>query len=231
MTDSPKYWAVVPAAGVGSRMASDIPKQYLKLNNKAVIEHTLESLLSYAAISGVAVAISEADEYWQDVNITSEKPVIKAQGGEERCHSVLNALLELEQYAGPHDWALVHDAARPCLRHEDIEKLIAGVDGDMVGGILAVPVHDTMKRADENNVIEFTEQREGLWHALTPQMFHLKTLIDAIQRALECHTVITDEASAMEFVGLKPKLIEGRADNIKITRPEDLKLAEFYLSQ
>lgn len=231
MKETPQYWAVVPAAGVGSRMASDIPKQYLTLNNRKVIEHTLEALLSHAAIKGAVVAIGDDDEYWQDVTIATDKPVWKARGGIERCHSVLNALELLSEHAGIHDWVLVHDAARPCLRHADIDLLIRELKDYTAGGLLAVPVRDTMKRADGAGNVDYTEEREGLWHALTPQMFHLKTLIDALQRAIAAGTAVTDEASAMENVGLRPRLVEGHADNIKITRPEDLQLAAFYLSQ
>lgn len=212
-------------------MASDIPKQYLLLNDKKVIEHTLQCLLSHPSIKGAVVAISANDTWWPQVKIDSAKPVWRATGGAQRCDSVLNALDELSEHANGHDWVLVHDAARPCLRHSDIDKLIAALCHDSVGGILAVPVRDTMKRADQDNLIEYTEEREGLWHALTPQMFHLMPLRDALQRAQAEHTTVTDEASAMEFIGLRPHLIEGHADNIKITRPEDLQLASFYLKQ
>lgn len=212
-------------------MASDIPKQYLPLNGKKVIEHTLEALMSHPAIKGAVVAVSENDCWWSEVKLAIDKPLWRAKGGAQRRDSVLNALELLSQHANGHDWVLVHDAARPCLRHEDIDKLITSLVDDAVGGILAVPVRDTMKRAANDNLIEYTEEREGLWHALTPQMFHLKSLLDALQRTHAEHTVVTDEASAMEFVGLHPRLIEGHADNIKITRPEDLQLASFYLTQ
>ena len=228
---STKYWAVIPAAGVGSRMGSDTPKQYLPLNGRKVIEHTLQTLLAHPRISGAVVAVSETDQWWGTVRIDSDKPVYKANGGSERCHSVLNALELLSQYAGVHDWVLVHDAARPCVHLEDIDRLITELADHPSGGLLAMPVRDTMKRADARHYVEITEDRTGLWHALTPQMFHLKLLIDALQRALDSHTMVTDEAQAVEMTGARPLLVEGRADNVKITRPEDLQLAAFYLLQ
>ena len=231
MADSQQYWAVIPAAGIGARMGSAIPKQYLPLNSKRVIEHTINTLLLHPAINGAVVAVSDDDTWWPQVKNQFDKPVWQAKGGAQRSDSVLSALEVLSEHANGHDWVLVHDAARPCLRHEDIDKLITELSDDSVGGILAVPVRDTMKRADADNLIEYTEERAGLWHALTPQMFHLTPLRDALQRAQAEHTVITDEAAAMEFIGLRPRLVEGHADNIKITRPEDLQLASFYLSQ
>lgn len=230
------YWAVVPAAGVGQRMASDTPKQYLSLLNKPIIEHTLERLLSHPKITGVVVALGDHDAYWADVNLDTGKPVIRVNGGQERCHSVLNALKKLKDMTKESsvpvedaDWVLVHDAARPCLRLEDIDKLITGCELHSSGGILALPVRDTMKRQRSDQSIAETVDRTGLWHALTPQMFILNELHDAIDDAINAEQLITDEASAMELKGLHPLLVEGHEDNIKITRPADLKLAEMYL--
>ena len=230
------YWAVVPAAGVGQRMASNTPKQYLSLLNKPIITHTLERLLGHEKISGVVVALGDHDEYWSDIHIDSEKPVIRVAGGDERCHSVLNALNELlelskdENYpVQNNDWVLVHDAARPCLRHDDIDRLISKVEAHSDGGILALPVRDTMKRQHADQTIAQTVDREGLWHALTPQMFKLEQLQVAIDSAISSGSLITDEASAIERKGGKPLLVAGHEDNIKITRPADLKLAEMYL--
>ncbi|MDH5518586.1 MAG: 2-C-methyl-D-erythritol 4-phosphate cytidylyltransferase [Gammaproteobacteria bacterium] len=233
---SANYWAVVPAAGVGKRMASDIPKQYLKLHDKTVIEHSCQRLLGHAQISGIIVALGEKDEYWPALELASDKPVITVTGGQERCHSVLNALQKLVQMSQQNehavalsDWVLVHDAARPCLRHSDIDLLVGQLDQNAVGGLLALPVRDTMKRQNTQQCVADTVEREGLWHALTPQMFRLGQLKQAIEEAIETGFLMTDESSAIEHAGLQPLLIEGREDNIKITRPADLKLAEMYL--
>lgn len=226
-----KYWAVIPAAGVGKRMRADRPKQYLPLRGKTVIEHTIARFDAHPRIAGIVVAISPGDGYWDEVAPTCSKPLHVAPGGKERCDSVLNALALLSKHAASDDWVLVHDAARPCLRPEDIDRLIDALERDRVGGILAVPVRDTMKRQDDAGRIRGTEEREGLWHALTPQMFRLGTLYSALERAMDEGAMITDEASALEHVGQQPLLVEGRGDNIKITRPEDLALADFFLQQ
>jgi 2-C-methyl-D-erythritol 4-phosphate cytidylyltransferase len=212
-------------------MAADRPKQYLPLHGRTVIEHSLERLLSHPAIEGVVVAVGVDDPYWADVRVESPKPVIRARGGRERCDSVLNALRLLADRIGPGNWAVVHDAARPCLAAEDLDRLITALADDPLGGILATPVRDTMKREDGEGRITRTEERAGLWHALTPQMFRLGALTAALEQAEADGYVVTDEASAIEHVGGQPRLIEGRADNLKITRPEDLALAEFYLSR
>ncbi|PKM45135.1 MAG: 2-C-methyl-D-erythritol 4-phosphate cytidylyltransferase [Gammaproteobacteria bacterium HGW-Gammaproteobacteria-1] len=226
-----KHWVVIPAAGVGARMKADRPKQYLPLRGRTVIEHTLSCFTHHPAIAGIVVALSPDDPYWPGLRIDSPVPLHVAAGGQERCHSVLNALRLLAQHADANDWVLVHDAARPCLTCADIDKLCAELCDDEVGGILAVPVRDTMKRADGEGRISATEDRNGLWHALTPQMFRLGLLTQALEQALADGFVVTDEASAVEHAGLRPKLVEGRADNIKVTRPEDLALAEFFLSR
>jgi len=223
------YWAVVPAAGSGTRMSSQVPKQYLALAGKTVIEHTLARLAAHPLIAGIVVALAPSDTRWHELSLHLDKPVLLADGGAERCYSVLNALSELQKHAQPDDWVLVHDGARPCLRLTDIDKLIAGLRDHPNGGLLAVPVRDTMKRADENSDVFETVDRKGLWHALTPQMFRLGELSDALIRAIDKGWLVTDEASAMESAGYKPHLVEGAADNIKITRPEDLVVAEFYL--
>ena len=231
---SVKYWAVVPAAGVGARMASDRPKQYLPLAGKTVIEQSLNRLLAHPKIDGAVVAISAGDEYWPEINTVvlqqSNKPLHVATGGAERCDSVLSALQLLGTFANDEDWVLVHDAARPCLRASDIDALIQQCADHPVGGILAVPVKDTIKQASAVGDINTTVDRESLWHAQTPQMFRLGTLRAALEQALAEGAVVTDEASALEHVGQHPLLVEGHADNLKITRPEDLPLAEFYFS-
>jgi 2-C-methyl-D-erythritol 4-phosphate cytidylyltransferase len=230
-TERARYWAIIPAAGVGRRMRSDIPKQYLPLADRTVLEHTLHRIALHPLIAEIVVVISDDDTYWDDLYLDwVAKPVKTAPGGTERCHSVLNGLQAISQQADDNDWVLVHDAARPCVRPDDIDKLITQCRDD-VGGILAVPVSDTMKQRSETGLIDHTVDRSNLWHALTPQMFRLGKLRDALQAALDKKILVTDEAMAMEQAGYKPRLVEGHADNIKITRPEDLALAAFFLRQ
>ena len=227
---NPHYWAVVPAAGVGARMKAALPKQYLPLGGATVIEQTLARLCAHPRIDGVVVALGSEDGYWPDLDFRCAKRLETVDGGAERCHSVLNALERLAGIGADDDWVLVHDAARPCLRAEDVDQLIERVtESGAVGGLLAVPVRDTMKRSDEAGGVASTVDRSNLWHALTPQMFRLGELRDALRRALAERGLVTDEASAMEWAGHRPLLVEGHADNLKITRPEDLALAEFYL--
>ena len=226
-----KFWAVVPAAGVGKRMGAAIPKQYLPLAGATVIDVTLERLLSHPDIEGVVVAISTDDSWWPDSQFASHEKVVTIQGGQERCHSVLNALQALQLKADHNHRVLVHDAARPCIRHEDISRLIDKTALSEDGGLLGVPVKDTMKRTDSHHKIIQTLERNHMWHAFTPQLFPLGALLTALQNALEKHELVTDEASAMELAGYHPKMVEGSSDNIKITRPEDLALAAYYLQQ
>ena len=226
-----RNWAVIPAAGIGRRMGSSLPKQYLPLNGKTVLDNTLERLISHPRIDGVVVIIAENDPHWQNSAFVSHPSVIMATGGAERCHSVFNALEQLMNFASAQDNVLVHDAARPCVRHEDITQLIirAGMRAD--GGLLGMAVRDTMKRSDSNAKITSTVDRDGLWHAFTPQLFRLELLHKALEQALENEQLVTDDASAMELAGFHPLMVEGAADNIKITRPEDLQLAAYYLQQ
>ncbi len=231
MTNEKKYWAVLPAAGVGKRMKADRPKQYLRLGERTVLEQTISIFSQHPRIAGIVVIVTKGDPYWAGLQPETSVPLYVADGGAERCHSVLNGLALLQQHAAENDWVLVHDAARPCLRQQDIDHLIAELEQDEVGGILAVPVRDTMKRGDESGRIAHTEDRNGMWHALTPQMFPLGRLRESLQQALADGFEVTDEASALEHTGLSPKLVEGHADNIKITRPEDLALATFFMQQ
>jgi 2-C-methyl-D-erythritol 4-phosphate cytidylyltransferase len=226
-----RFWAVVPAAGIGSRMGSAVPKQYLPLHGRPVIEHTLDRLCRHPRIAGVLVAVASADPYWDGLRLGDYPPPRRVLGGPERCHSVLNALQVLAETADAEDWVLVHDAARPCLRRTDIDRLMDALEDDPVGGLLGAPVRDTMKRADPGGAVRETVSREGLWHALTPQMFRLRSLTVALEAALLGGRLVTDEAQAMELWGATPRVIEGRADNIKLTRPEDISLAELYLRQ
>ncbi len=232
MSDSPKIWCVVPAAGVGKRFGAAVPKQYLKLNGQSVVEHTLDRLLQVSSIQQLVVAISPEDQQFKTLPVASNARIKTVIGGDERCHSVLNGLRYLSQVGDDNDWVLVHDVARPCVRGEDVVKLIDQVEQfDAVGGILATPVRDTMKRANRLNQIEETVERNQLWHALTPQLFHLGKLKRAIESALNDSVIVTDEAAAMERQGEKPLLVEGHADNIKITHPHDLPMAALYIQQ
>lgn len=228
---SERFWAVVPAAGAGRRMGSEIPKQYLSLLGRRVIEHSLQRLLSHPRIEAVYLALSAEDEWWPTTSFAADQRVVRAAGGRERCHSVLNALELLAETADEHDWILVHDAARPCLRHADLDQLIDTLRNDPVGGLLGVPVHDTMKQVDGLARVEATVSRDRLWHAYTPQMFRLGMLHSALAEALQQGRLVTDDASAMELQGYQPRMVQGHADNIKITRPADLPLAEFYLNE
>lgn len=225
-----RYWAVVPAAGVGRRMGAAIPKQYLPLAGRTVIEHTLDTLMSHPRIDGAVVAVGTGDSWWKTMRLDTAKPLMQVAGGMERGHSVLNALHALAERAAPDDWVLVHDAVRPCLRHADIDLLIDTLHDDPVGGLLALPVRDTLKRADPTGRVSMTVDRSHLWHALTPQMFRLRVLTRALHQALEQGLAVTDEASALEAMKLAPRLVEGHAANIKITQPEDLLLAELFLA-
>lgn len=230
MTDKQTFWAVIPAAGVGKRMLADRPKQYLELHGKTVLEHTLSRFLEHPLISGAVVAVTDGDPYWQELALVHEKLMV-ASGGEERCHSVLNALQVLQQSAADNDWVLVHDAARPCLRREDIDHLLDVLKMHPVGGLLGLPVADTMKRTADDDSVIATVPREHLWRALTPQMFRLGELFQALDSALKSGQLVTDDASAMELAGKAPKMVEGHGDNIKITRPQDLSLAALYLAE
>lgn len=224
------FWVVIPAAGIGSRMQEDCPKQYLPLQGKTVIEQTLAHFIHHPRIHGIVVAIAEHDSIWPTLKIETDKPFYTVNGGAERCHSVLNALSFLKDKAHDTDWVLVHDAARPCLRREDLDKLMITMSQHPHGGILGVPVRDTLKRVDVACIIEETVDRERLCHAMTPQMFHVGMLREALEQAVDEGVRVTDEASAMEHAGYKPLVVEGHGDNIKITRPEDLALASFYLA-
>ncbi|HRD66213.1 MAG TPA: 2-C-methyl-D-erythritol 4-phosphate cytidylyltransferase [Candidatus Competibacter sp.] len=230
---SARYWAIVPAAGIGKRMGSAIPKQYLPLLGRPVVAHALTTLLQHPRIDGVVVAVDAKDEWWPAVaaNLDTAKPVLRAAGGAERHHSVLNGLEMLRERAAWSDWVLVHDAARPCLSAADLDRLLAELADDPVGGLLAVPVRDTLKQTDTAGRVAATVDRSRLWHALTPQMFRLGMLHDALRAALERGLLVTDDAAAMEAAGFAPRLVEGRGDNLKITRPEDLALAEFFLAR
>lgn len=229
MTD--RLWAVVPAAGIGQRMSSELPKQYLTLHGRTIIELSLAPILAHPRIERVVVALASDDRWWPDTALAGHAKVIRVDGGAERAASVMNGLAKLSEGASDNDWVLVHDAARPCLRAGDLSKLIDELAGDPVGGLLAVPVHDTVKRADDDGLVAETLPREQLWRAYTPQMFRFGLLRQSLAAALATGRAVTDDASAMEQAGWSPRLIAGHADNIKVTTPEDLPLAAFTLEQ
>jgi len=226
-----RYWAVIPAAGAGKRMQAEVPKQYLEIDGRTILEITLRQFCSCSLIEGVIVALSSDDKYFGQLEIASHEKIRQVTGGDERCHSVLNSLHFLSTIADENDWVLVHDAARPCINGDDIENLVRTLDKHPVGGLLALPVRDTIKRAGEGNLITETVNREGLWHALTPQMFRLGQLTDAMQQSQDKGRLVTDESQAMELAGLSPMLVGGRHENIKITHMGDLRLAKMYLKQ
>ncbi|MDH3355697.1 MAG: 2-C-methyl-D-erythritol 4-phosphate cytidylyltransferase [Chromatiales bacterium] len=227
---SQKFWVVIPAAGAGRRMETNIPKQYLLLRGKRVIDWTLSCFLNHPQIEGVVVAISEGDPYWDNLEFDHAK-LTTVVGGEERSDSVLNALHRLSQMADDNDWVLVHDAARPCLSQTDLDHLLDELKGHPVGGVLGTPISDTVKQTNAADEVIDTPDRSQLWRAFTPQMFHLRALTDALMDAEREGKRVTDDASAMELAGFHPKMVMGRADNIKITQPRDLQLAELYLKE
>lgn len=221
-----RYLALVPAAGHGSRFGAPSPKQYLQLNGKPLMWHTLRALAAVAAIDTVAVVISPNDEWFDDFDWGHAKLQVLRVGGASRAESVRNGLDALDCAAD--DWVLVHDAARCCLSADAVERLLAEVGDDPVGGLLALPVPDTVKRADAERRVAVTVSRADLWLAQTPQMFRHGPLRQALQGAgLDA---ITDEASAIERSGGKPLLVEGDAQNFKVTYPRDLALARAVLA-
>lgn len=233
MLQFPPLAVVIPAAGVGSRMQANKAKQYLTINNKSILEHTLECFVELDFVAQVFVVVSDNDELYGTLPIANEEKVIRVSGGKERADSVLNGLTQAGKSGCT--WVMVHDAARPCVSQQDIEKLYLTCIERNEAGILATPVRDTMKRSQaESQLIAKTEDRNGMWHALTPQCATIEQLYSALSHNIESDglisKVITDEASALELAGHPVNLVQGSVKNIKITLPEDLELAEFYLS-
>ncbi|WP_347329446.1 2-C-methyl-D-erythritol 4-phosphate cytidylyltransferase [Marinimicrobium locisalis] len=226
-----RYWVVVPAAGIGTRMRSDRPKQYLPLRGRTLLEHTVERLLEIPALAGLVLALNPKDPYWEQLPLAANPRVAVVDGGSERSRSVLNALNYLTLQARADDWVMVHDAARPCITQSAIAGLCRHTAKHPVGGILGVPVGDTLKRVGSGHAILDTCDRRGLWQAQTPQLFRYQLLHQCLTRALANGETVTDEASALEVAGYQPLIVEGRSDNIKVTRPEDLALAEAIVQQ
>ncbi len=215
-------------------MGSSQPKQYLTLAGRAVIVHTLERLCSHPRIEGVLVGLAAEDRDWASLqDAVTRLPMFLGtyEGGAERADTVLNGLRALGANAEPADWVMVHDAARPCIRHEDIDRLIRETRDHPDGGLLALPVADTVKRTDSTQLVQETVPRTHLWRALTPQLFPLERLTGALEQALAAGATVTDEAAAIEHAGGHPRVVAGHADNIKITLADDLALAELFLKQ
>ena len=224
-----RIWAIMPAAGIGRRFRSTTPKQYLSLCGTPIILHSINRLLGVKKIEKLIVALHPEDKHWAKLNI--DMPKVKTiNGGKERHYSVLNAIEHLMEFAEKDDWVLVHDAVRPCLSELDLEKLIFELENEKVGGLLASPIVNTLKRVDENMEISKTVDREQLWSALTPQMFRYGLLKQAFDEQKEAGIFSTDEAGAIEALGFSPKIVEGEKTNIKITQNADLDLAEFIIS-
>lgn len=224
-------WVVVPAAGAGRRFGSETPKQYHQIAGRTVLEHTLLALLSHPGIDGVMLVLAAEDPWWPGWRTLEGKPVLTCLGGAERSDSVLAGVRALPASVSEEDWVLVHDAARPCVHTLDLTRLLAVLKADPVGALLAAPVRDTLKRADDAQRCLATEPRERLWRALTPQVFRRGSLQRALESAQRTGALITDEASAFERLGLKPQLVEGRDDNLKITTPADLAVAAYLLAR
>ena len=226
-----KFFALIPAAGSGSRMENKLPKQYLSLAGRPMIYHAVRTLCLSSEIASVFVVLDSEDSEWlkYDWSEFSAKLIVFNCGGETRAMSILNGLKIASEasFIGNDDWVLVHDAARPCLSGELLKKLLDELADDAVGGLLAVPLSDTLKRSSANDRVKKTESRKDLWQAQTPQMFRYKLLMDALCKP-DCITM-TDDASAVEALGLYPKLVPGDVRNIKITYPHDLALAELII--
>ncbi len=230
MSDSFKFWAVIPAAGRARRMGETAsPKQYLTIADRTVLEWSLSPILARDDCAGVVVAIAADDTHWSRLPVALDPRVRTAAGGTERAHSVLAGLQALA--LSDNDFVLVHDAARPCLAADELSGLIEAVRNDPVGGLLAAPVVDTIKRADSEGRVAETVSRESLWRALTPQMFRFGILYRALTVAQQQGVAVTDEAQAVERSGLRPRIVAGRTDNLKITLPEDLTRAERILQE
>jgi 2-C-methyl-D-erythritol 4-phosphate cytidylyltransferase len=227
-----RYWLVMPAAGAGRRFGDRVPKQYAPLHGRTVLEWALAPFLSDVRCAGAVVVLAPSDTWWPKI-AERISPVIVAQGGGERSESVRSGLQALTRKASPGDWVLVHDAARPCLSNADRDRLIEQAGAHAVGGLLAVPASDTLKRVEssaDSRSVESTIDRADLWRAGTPQMFRFGRLVEALDRALAAKRFPTDEAQALEWLGDRPLLVESSTSNIKVTSPDDLLLADALLT-
>jgi 2-C-methyl-D-erythritol 4-phosphate cytidylyltransferase len=224
------HFALVPAAGSGARFGEAQPKQYLPLAGRTVLEHAVGALARHPAIECVFVVLAPGDRFYPRCDFSALAcPVVPLHcGGPTRAASVFNALIALRDRVQAHDWVLVHDAARPCLSRDEVDRLLRELDADEVGGLLALPLADTLKRADDASRVAETQPRDALWRALTPQMFRYALLVEALYRARASQP--TDESAAVEAMGLRPRLVAGAATNIKVTFPADMALAAAILA-
>ena len=216
------FHVIIPAAGTGNRMASVLPKQYVPLAGKPMISHTIQVFFNHPRIASIHLALNPDDDFWRSLPLEpTSKLKLHYTGGESRSETVLNTLRAIS--TAEDDWILVHDAARPGLTHQLLDNLMNALENDAVGGLLALPLADTLKQADAANRVEKTIPRTDLWQAQTPQMFRYGTLVKALQ---SFEGTATDEAEAIEALGLQPKLVRGELRNLKITYPQDLDLLE-----
>lgn len=221
------FHVIIPAAGVGSRMENVLPKQYLPLAGKPVVSHIIQTFFNNPRIASIHLALSPQDEFWRSFTLNPESRLhIHYTGGDSRSETVLNTLKVME--VANDDWVLVHDAARPGLTTNTLNRLLDTLGEDAVGGLLAMPVADTVKKSNELNLIEKTISRQNLWQAQTPQMFRYQKLIEALS---EFEGTPTDEAEAVEALGLSPKLVHGELSNLKVTYPQDLALLEMIFEK
>ena len=222
-------YVIIVAAGSGQRFASDTPKQFLEIAGKLAIQHSIDAFDAIDKVEGIVLVMPKNQELWQDIELTAQKPLMYTTGGASRAQSVLYGLKIIEPMVKTDTWILIHDAARVCITTSDILRLIETCEINKEGGLLVKPINDTVKYSEDGIKSHKTIPRENLRAALTPQMFPFEQLIDVLENA-DCKTV-TDEASAFEQAGIKPLMIKGRSDNIKITYIEDLLLAEFILKR
>ncbi len=230
-SDVNPMWAIVPAAGIGSRMQANKPKQYLEIAGQTIIAMTLNQLLSTERFTKIVVALNENDSYWSTLGLNEFSDISTVVGGETRMHSVLAGLQSLDNLAQPEDWVLVHDAARPNISLHLIDKLSISLQHDSVGGLLGLPVTDTVKQVSFSGEVEASLMREKIWLAQTPQMFRYGLLRNAIEDALQQGVILTDESSALERMGYQPKMVLGDVANIKVTTTDDLVTLSHYLSE
>ncbi len=232
-----KFWVIIPAAGIGSRMQASKPKQYLKIEHSTILEHTLLCFLEHPAFEKVFVGISKQDTYFEYFGLQKIPGVESFYGGTERSETVLNGLAHIAHLARPDDWVWVHDAARPCLSTEEINLLIEMLNEHSSGLVLGVPISDTIKRvfhkasANELPEIKETVDRSALWRAMTPQIFKYSDLRNALEYCRDNHLAITDEASAIEKNNMKALMVQGSEHNIKVTLPVDLHKVQQYIAQ
>lgn len=223
-------WAIIPAAGIGRRMRSKVPKQYLNLNGRPIIETSLARIGSLSYVSQLVVMLNPEDSIWPTLGLEKNPRIVCQFGGENRYQTVLYGLRYLRSMAADDDWVLVHDAARPCVRRKDVDNLLQQIADHPVGGLLGAPVDNTMKLVDENQEVISTVDRVNVWSALTPQVFRFRLLLEALEAVDKSQKTVTDEATAVELLGYRPKMVLGNRDNIKITHPNDLSLAAQILS-